>query len=180
MSKDIVGLILAKSKSNRLPQKNTRDFKGQAMFLVNVKKCLRIFDEIYVSSDSDYILDLATQVGAIGIKRGDELCGDTPNIPVYQHALQFMGDVDAIVAVQANSPTVESNLIILTKSLMERGIEEVMTCDLDYKIYGSIWAISTRKLRNYGDPYSPHPQILLVDKSMDIHTERDYEAACRQ
>lgn len=175
-----VALILAKSKSNRLPQKNTRDFKGQMMFLVNVKKCLRIFDLVYVSSDSDWILDEATKVGAVGIKRGEELCGDTPNIPVYQHALQFMGDVTNIIAVQANSPTVESNIIILIKSLMERGIDEVMTCDLDYNIYGSVWAVSAEKLKVYGDPYKPFPKVLIVDKSIDIHTDVDYRRALSQ
>jgi CMP-N-acetylneuraminic acid synthetase len=175
-----VALILAKSKSNRLPQKNTRDFKGQMMFLVNVKKCLRIFNKVYVSSDSDWILDEATKVGAIGIKRGEELCGDTPNIPVYQHALQFMGDIDNIIAVQANSPTVEANIIILIKSLMERGIDEVMTCDLDYNIYGSVWAVNVEKLKVYGDPYKPFPKVLIVDKSIDIHTDVDYRRALSQ
>jgi CMP-N-acetylneuraminic acid synthetase len=150
------------------------------MFMVNVHKCLHIFDKVYVSSDSDWILDMATQAGAIGIKRGEDLCGDTPNIPVYQHALQFMGDVDGIVAVQANSPTVEANIIAIAKELVEKGVPEVMTCHLDYRIYGSVWAIRTDKLKDYGNPFKPFPQILIVDKSVDIHLEKDYNNALRQ
>lgn len=149
------------------------------MFLVNVEKCVKIFDKVYVSSDSDWILDLATQAGAIGIKRGEELCGDTPNIPVYQHALQFMGDVKGIVAVQANSPTIEPNIIALAKDLIEKGVPEVMTCHLDYRIYGSVWALSAEKLKHYGNPFKPFPQVLIVDKSVDIHTEEDYKLAQR-
>lgn len=150
------------------------------MFLVNVEKCLKIFEKVYVSSDSDWILDEATRIGAIGIKRGEDLCGDTPNIPVYQHALQFMGDIKGIVAVQANSPTVEPNIIALAKDLLEKGVSEVMTCHVDYRIYGSVWAVNTEKLRTYGNPFKPFPQVLIVDKSVDIHREKDYNDALRQ
>lgn len=151
------------------------------MFLANVRKCLRIFDEVYVSSDDHEILDLAESVGAIPIYRGAELCGDVPNIYVYQHAIDYMDDADGIVAVQANSPTINPNLISLTKQLMEKGVDEVMTCHGDYSIYGSIWALTKNKLLVYDDPYDPDPSILLVDVSVDIHTEADLkEALCQK
>ncbi len=149
------------------------------MFLVNVEKCLRIFGRVYVSSDSDEILDLASGVGAIPIKRGLELCGDIPNIPVYQHAIRQMGQTDAIVAVQANSPTIDSNLIALVKKLIETGVGEVMTCHPDYKLYGSIWGLQRPVLHDYGDPFHPAPDVLIVDNSIDIHTKGDYNMALR-
>lgn len=143
------------------------------MFLVNVEKCLTLFKQVYVSSDSPEILKQAEAVGAIPIYRGAELCGDTPNIPVYQHALEQMGDVDGIVAVQANSPSIKRTLISLASELLLMEVKEVMTCHQDYSIYGSIWAINAKRLREYGDPYNPKPTILLVDNSIDIHTEED-------
>lgn len=150
------------------------------MFLVNTKKCLRIFDEVYVSSDSLKIRNLAEKEGAIPIKRSKELCGDTPNIPVYQHALEFMGDADIIVAVQANSPTLEGNTIAFVKHLMEMGASEVMTCHENYKIYGSVWAVSRKKLEKYDNPYDPQPDVLVVDPSVDIHLIEDYiNALCQ-
>jgi CMP-N-acetylneuraminic acid synthetase len=150
------------------------------MFLVNVEKCLKIFDKVFVSSDSDYVLDQAEMAGAIPIKRGEELCGDTPNIPVYQHALQFMGETSGIVAVQANSPTIDINIIGLAKKLMEWGLNEVMTCHEDRFIYGSVWALSRKRLLNYPDPYRPKPDILIKDISVDIHDEKDYKQALNQ
>jgi len=143
------------------------------MFLWNVDKCKRIFSRVYVSSDDPWILEEAEWNGAIPIKRGEELCGDTPNIPVYQHALQFMNGVDGIVAVQANSPTIDSKLIEQAKELLENGKQEIMTKHEDGSIYGSIWAMSRKRLENYGDPYKPTPDVLLCDKSIDIHTEQD-------
>lgn len=185
-----VALILAKKHSNRLPEKNTLDFNGEPMFLINVKKCLKLFPKVYVSSDSKEILALAKSVGAIPIKRDENLCGDVPNIPVYKHALKKMGDIDGIVAVQANSPTISSKLIFTAKELLEVGYQEIMTChplqenknyhEQSAKIYGSIWALSTKRLENYGDYYKPKPEILLVDTSVDIETEEDLKKALCQ
>ncbi len=169
-----VALILAKSKSQRLAEKNTRDFHGDPMFLVNTKKCLKIFDEVYVSSDSAWILDQAENVGAIPILRGEDLCGDVPNIPVYRHALKSMNNPDIIVAVQCNSPTIEPNTIALVKKILETGVDEVMTCHPDYAIYGSVWGLHVDKLINYDDPYRAKPSVLVRDMSVDIHTESDY------
>jgi len=176
----LVGLILAKSDSERLANKNRLDFNGQPMFLINTRKCLNIFSRVYVSSDDPWILGEAEEIGAIPIKRPKELCGDTPNIPVYQHALQFMNGLNGIVAVQANSPTINSKLIVITKYLMEHGFKEIMTCHKDYSIYGSIWALSYWRLKNYDDPYKPKPEVLIYDPSIDIHTNEDYKKALCQ
>lgn len=186
----INALILAKSESKRLPHKNNLDFHGLPMFLVNVQKALQVFDEVYVSSDSKSMLREAEKMGAIGIERSVSLCGDVPNIPVYQDALDKMEkDVKAIVAIQSCSPNVPIKLMFTVKGLMEFGYGEVMTChplqhDKNYheqsaKIYGSLWGISVKKLKDYADPYKPTPDILVVDTSEDIHYEDDYQIALK-
>lgn len=147
------------------------------MYLENTAKCLKYFRRVYVSTDSPDIIRRAEWIGAKGILRPMWLCGDTPNIPVYKHALSQMKDADILIAVQVNSPNIDPNLIAIVKHLMLMGVDEVMTCDKDYKIYGSIWAITREKLENYGDPYKPTPHMLLVDESIDIHTDEDYQKA---
>ncbi len=179
----IVALILAKGQSKRLPNKNKLNFDGKPMFMWNLDKCLKVFDKVYVSSDDYDILEAAEKVGAIAIHRGEELCGDVPNIPVYQHALAYMARTDkpdAIVAVQANSPTIPFRLIMNVKKIMNMGYKEIMTCHSDYSIYGSIWALNSKKLENYGDPYNPKPEFLIFDSSVDIHTQEDLEKALKQ
>ena len=173
----ISGLMLVKLDSTRLKKKNIIDFGGIPMFIINLRKCLKIFDKVYVSTDDRRIIKLAQKEGADFIFRDKTLCGDTPNIPVYQHALQFMNGVDGIVAVQANSPNIKSKLIEIAKELLEKGFQEIMTMHEDGSIYGSIWAISTKRLREYGDPYKPKPEVLLLDRSIDIHTEDDFQKA---
>lgn len=145
----------------------------------NLEKCLKLFPKVFVSSDDPEILEAAWHAGAVVISRPEDLCGDTPNIPVYQHALQYMGDVAGIVAVQANSPTIDLNLIAIAQHMMELGTDELMTCHKNRKIYGSIWAIKRDKLLKYGNPYRPKPNVLLVDTSIDIHTQADFDKALK-
>lgn len=187
---DVVGLIIAKGKSERLPRKNLRNYNGKPMFLWNLEKMLKIFERVYVSSDDPNILFEAWQAGAIRIDRDKGLGGHTPNIPVYQHALSRMGEVDAVVAVQACSPNIDHNLIVTAKRLMEMGVPEVMTVhpivrDESYHqqrfyLYGSIWGIKADLLKNYGDPYKPNPKVLIEDNSIDIHDEADFVDALHQ
>lgn len=168
--------MLVKGDSTRLPGKNTLPFHGKPMFVANLEKCLKIFDEVFVSSEDQAIRDIAWKAGATTIPRPIGLCGDTPNIPVYQHAMTKMRS-DGLVAVQANSPTIEPNIIALAKHMLEMGIPEVMTMHPDRSIYGSVWGILTSKLANYPDPYDPHPEVLIRDTSLDIHTQDEYEQA---
>jgi len=159
------------------------------MFLVNVVKLLKVFPEVYVSSDCRKMLKQAEGLGAKGIYRDEDMCGDVPNIPVYQYCMKEMGDVDGIVAVQSCSPNVAEKLLVTTRGLLELGFKEVMTChplehlpkyhDQNSKIYGSIWAVSKERLLTYKDPYKPTPEVLLVDTSEDIHYYDDYDMAVR-
>lgn len=182
--------MLAKGTSKRLPGKNLKDFNGKPTFLWNVEKCLKLFKKVYVSSDSEEILRIAKAAGAIPIHRGEELCGDVPDIPVFQHAFQEMGPVLGIVAVHANNPTIRPELIERIKYLIELGAPEVMTCHPmthgdDYhkqhnKIYGSIRGLRAARLLTYGNPYKPTPEILLVDESIEIETQESFDAALCQ
>jgi CMP-N-acetylneuraminic acid synthetase len=159
------------------------------MFVWNLKKCLDVLGGCYVSSDSDKILDIARKNGAKTIKRPLALCGNTPNIEVYRHAIKEMS-CDAFVAVQACSPTINVNLIEWAKDLILGGYPEVMTCypltrlkdtrsyhRQYFPIYGSIWAMVKERLGQYENPYRPNPEVLLVDDSIDIHNINDFNKA---
>lgn len=166
------------------------DFNGKPTFLWNLEKCLRVFDKVYVSSDSFHILEMAQKAGAIPIHRGEELCGDVPDIPVFQHALSKMSNVSSVVAVHANNPTIDINLIALTKKLLDLGIQEVMTCHPmnhleTYKkqanpVNGSIRGMSVERLTNYPDAYKPQPEVLIVDTSIEIETPESLELCLKQ
>lgn len=183
-----VGLVIAKGHSRRLENKNHRDFFGKPMFMWAVEKSLKVFDETYISSDLDSILERAAAAGAIPIKRPAELCTpDVMNVPVYQHAMPHMGNPDIMVAPKVDSPTTDIEIIRRVKDLMERyGYDEIMTA-LPVKgysdkcvVYGSVWAIRKEKLAVYEDPMMPTPRVLVVDPAVDINTPEDLAEAVKQ
>lgn len=173
-----VALLLVKSHSRRLPNKNTLPFHGEPMFVENLRKCKQIFNKVYVSSNSFKILWKAFREGAIPIYRSKSYCGEMPNIPVYQHALKRM-NTNAIVAVQANSPNVDIEIIKECKKFLDNGGTEVITCHPDQSIYGSVWGIKSDRIRNYINPYKPSAEYTIVDTSEDIHTKEDYLQALK-
>lgn len=150
------------------------------MFLVNVEKCRKLFDHVYVSSENDTILAQAEAAGAIPIKRPKALCGNVPNIPVYRHAVRSIPGAKGIVAVQANSPTISERTIADVKKLMEWGFDEIITVHPDGSIYGSVWAMTMARLAEYKDFYHPITKDFITDPSIDIHTQEDYEQALCQ
>ena len=152
--------------------------KDKPMFEYNVEKGVKLFDKMYVSSDDDVLLKRSEELGAIPILRTNPALMEAPNITWYKHALQFMNNPDAIVAIQINSPTVDIELIRRVKKMMEMGFDEIKTCHPHIGCgliddYGSIWAMTVDRLKNYGDPYNVKPDVWVVDKSRDIHNLAD-------
>lgn len=177
-----IAIIIARGDSKRLPAKNLLDLCGKPMFQWNLEKALKLFSKVYVSSDSQFILDGAKTLGAIPIKRPSELALDNiPNIPVYQHALQFMGGADIIVSLQANSPTLSIATIKKALKIMELpDIQELITVDRGLKVHGSIWALKRDRLENYGDPFKYRAEVFLLDESVDVHNIEDFKLAEKQ
>lgn len=76
-------IIPARAGSKRIPHKNTIDFLGQPMLAYpialakNLATMTKLPLSIYVSSDADETLTLASSLGAIPLKREDALASDT-------------------------------------------------------------------------------------------------------
>lgn len=174
----IVGLMGVK-KNSSLPKKGYRDFGGKPMFQWNLEKGLKL-DEMYVTSDYDFVLREAEKLGAKTIKREDPYLMECPNIIYYKYCMPFMGNPDAFIAIQVNSPTVNFKLIEITKKLLEIGVQEIITIFPDKEIYGSIWAMTRERLENYQDPYNPSAEVLIIDPSIDIHSKSDLFEAIKQ
>lgn len=74
-----VAVIPAKATSSRVPNKNFREFfKGRSLLEIKIEQCLRsgVFDEVYVSGNSEIAREQAEKCGAIYLPRSDDLCAD--------------------------------------------------------------------------------------------------------
>ena len=88
----ICAVILARGGSKGIPNKNIIDFCGKPLLSWTIEHCRDGgVDSIYVSSDSDKILEVGEEYGAVSIKRPEEISGDTATSESgWLHALEVI------------------------------------------------------------------------------------------
>jgi len=103
----VVAIIPARGGSTRLPDKNKRMFCGRplvAWTIMAATNALTI-DEVWVTSDSDRILEVADKLGAKTYKRPEAESDDAPgHVPVREIARKIMRPSDVLVGLMATSP----------------------------------------------------------------------------
>jgi CMP-N,N'-diacetyllegionaminic acid synthase len=108
----IVGVIPARGGSKGLPGKNTKPILGKPMiaYVVEAAKASKRLDRVIVSTDADYIADVAREYGAEVIRRPDDISGDTAPIEEsLRHIVRTLKtneniETDVTVLMQANVP----------------------------------------------------------------------------
>ena len=106
----ITAIVLARNGSKGIPQKNIIDFCGKPLLAWTIEHCLTAgINMVYVSSDSDEILNIGEKYGALSIKRPGELSSDEATSESgWLHALEVIegnhGKLDWVLAPQVTSP----------------------------------------------------------------------------
>lgn len=103
---DSIGIVLARSGSTEIPDKNKRDFCGKPLVQWTIEQALESkLDEVVVSSDDYEILDIAGKLGALPIPRPQELADGKHTWEAEQHALDVIGEVPKLLfRLQPTSP----------------------------------------------------------------------------
>jgi len=104
----ILAIIPARGGSKRLPNKNILNLAGKPMIVWSIEAGLKsdYIDEVVVSSDSDEILKISKEHGAITIKRPDGLSNDiATSFQAVEHAIGNLNKTfDYVILLQATSP----------------------------------------------------------------------------
>jgi N-acylneuraminate cytidylyltransferase len=112
-----VSIIIARGGSKGIPKKNIMNFCGKPLITWTINQSLQseLIDEVYVSTDSYEIADIAYDSGAKIIIRPDYLATDTATSEdVILHALERI-DCDTVIFPQVTSPI--RNSIDFTKAI---------------------------------------------------------------
>jgi CMP-N,N'-diacetyllegionaminic acid synthase len=107
---EIISIIPARGGSKGIPGKNVMKIRGKPLIAWSIEEAKRseLINEVFVSSDSDEILEIAVEWGAKPIKRPDSLSNDTATSEsALIHALEGINwplPLDYVVFLQATSP----------------------------------------------------------------------------
>jgi N-acylneuraminate cytidylyltransferase len=115
-----LAIVPARGGSKRIPDKNVRSFRGQPIisYVLSAARNSELFDHIHVSTDSDKIAGVATELGyPPSFMRPGELANDqTPLMPVLRYvATTFAASgkhYDEIWLLMACAPLLEAQDLI--------------------------------------------------------------------
>jgi CMP-N,N'-diacetyllegionaminic acid synthase len=93
--KKVIAIIPAKKNSTRLRNKNIKKINKLRLFEISVINALKskIIDEVYVSSNSDFILNKSKKLGARILNRPNALC--KKNIDANKVILHFIDNLNS-------------------------------------------------------------------------------------
>ena len=104
----VTAIIPARGGSKAIPRKNVLDFHGKPLLAWTIEQALETpeIDDVFVTSDSREILDIAASSGAQFIERPSEISGDTATSEsAVRHALGEIGsDQELVLMLQPTSP----------------------------------------------------------------------------
>jgi len=138
----IIAIIPARSGSKGLPDKNIRILNGKPLIACSIIQAQEagIFDEIFLSTDSQEYANIAIQYGAnVPFLRSDELASDSASTwDCVREALEQYHTIgkeyDIFVVLQPTSPLRNASDIIntLKKMLLNNADSVVSVCEADH------------------------------------------------
>ena len=107
---NIHSIIPARGGSKGIHNKNIIDFCGKPLIAWTIEQCLssKYVSNVWVTSNSQEILDVAEKYGAKTIRRPDDISGDLASSEsAWVHAIEAIQkdtEVDLVLAPQVTSP----------------------------------------------------------------------------
>ena len=136
-------IILARGGSKTIPGKNTINFLGKPLIAWTIEQCSSAsnISDVWVSSDDDYILNIARKYGANTIKRPQNISGDlSTSESAWLHAINYLNDndiqVDAVLAPQVTSPLREvSDIDTAIKKFIKGSFDSMFSASLTEDLF---------------------------------------------
>ena len=176
--KKYLALIAVRKGSQRVQNKNIRNFCGTSLLEIKVKQAMscKFINEVVVSSDCEKMLKLSTQLGAKVHKREEFYCSSTvPMNSVYEHLARNI-DCEHVVYLHATSPFLTDKSlegsIIKYEEKIKIGYDSLASVE---KIKKYLWY--NNKPVNYDPSMHPRsqdlPNFLALNFAINIIKRKD-------
>ncbi|OIO59773.1 MAG: hypothetical protein COZ46_04955 [Verrucomicrobia bacterium CG_4_10_14_3_um_filter_43_23] len=172
---EVIGSVIARLGSKRLPYKNILPIGGKPMVIHGVETLLRCpsIDLVVVSTESELIEEIVKSVfgnndKVVFHRRPKELAEDNvPSMPVFRNIIEHY---PARIHVNYNY-----NLAICEPMVIERAIELAREHEEALSVPYAAWAQTKNRILNYEDPWKITAHLFQDSRveDLDIHTEAD-------
>ena len=166
----VVGSVIARLGSKRLPYKNLLPYDGVPLVrrAVEFLSACHAVDEVVLSTESELIARACVGTGAQILRRPHDLAGDeVASVPVFRHVLDHF-PCDLHVNYNCNFPICDPDVVTRAIELAEQTGES-----LSDPI--AVWAQTRERLDDYGDPFDITATRFTDDRicPVDVHLEED-------
>jgi N-acylneuraminate cytidylyltransferase len=147
----ICALIPARGGSKGVSDKNIRLLNGKPLVVYSIEQALnsKYIDDVYVSSDSEIILNISKDSGAKIILRPEDISGDTATTEsVIDHFLTKV-DTDIVVLIQCTSPFRTDNCFDEAILELKRGFDSIISVSPTHKFRWKLDDTSIKPLYDY-------------------------------
>ena len=163
--------IFARKGSKGLPGKNKKLLCGKPLICYSIetaKQC-QFIDDIFVSTDDEDIIEIATEQGVNVIKRDEHLTGDkSPEWLSWQHAVDYVekrhGTFDRFISLPTTSPLrSEVDVKAAYQKLNDTGADVCITVTPSHRSpYFNMVSFASEdsvRLTNAGESYSRRQDV---------------------
>ena len=160
MKKKITALVPVRKGSQRVKNKNLKNFGGTSLLELKIKnlKKIDLIDEIIVNSDSDEMLNIGKKLGTKIYKRSDYYSSSTVNNSEFFQHIAENTDTDIIMYTPVTCPFIKKetydNAIIKFKSFKDEHDSLITT----FFVHHHMWL--NGKPINYDPTNAPNSQDL--------------------
>ncbi len=177
----VVGLLMGRKNSQGFPGKNLYPIAGKPMMMYPLLAALgsKLVDEVYVTTDDERIMKLASKHGAKIIHRPPELCTSKAlGEAVYEHGYHWIKEhaekpVDIIVLLMCNAATITSDLI--DQGIKKLKADPSIDSAVSVSVYNMWSPIRARKVNKDGllEPFIPFEKYGNINISCDRDSQGD-------
>ena len=155
--KNITAVVPVRKGSQRVPNKNTRDFCGTTLLDIKIKSLLSLssyLKDIVVSTDCDHMIDIAKSYGVKTHRRDDYFASSEATNSEFFSNLATSIDADYFMYSPVTCPMIKQETYIKCFDHFEKE-DNVVTVD---KVKHHMWW--NNKPLNYNIRFSPNSQDL--------------------
>lgn len=186
MVSEVLALIPARGGSKSIPRKNIRSFAGFPLIAYSIAaaQATETVTRVVVSTDDEEIAGIARQYGAeTPFLRPAEISQDgTPDLPVFQHALQWLAEqegyqTEIVVQLRPTSPLRRvAHIDAAVQRLVERPeADSVRTVCVPFQNPFKMWHIqSDGFMRPLLDTASPEPYNMPRQLLPEVYWQTGY------
>lgn len=137
-SMKVLSFILARSGSKGIPNKNIKELNGKPLIAYVLEEARKIFDIIYVSTDSPKYAFIVAPYGGTVLWRPEELAqDDSKSVDVINYHLKNLKG-DAVLLINACCPfTLSTDMEECIKMMEENNADSVVSLVEDFSCHAS-------------------------------------------